>query len=63
MKEIEIQVHLAGQGQPKAIKIAEDATIGQLLELAQAAGAAIALPGLIHEVSAKAQGGFRFRSR
>ena len=24
LKEIEIQVHLAGQGQPKAIKIAED---------------------------------------
>ena len=45
MNEIEIQVHLADQGQPKAIKIAEDATIAQLLEKAQAAGAAIGEPG------------------
>ena len=45
MKDIEIQIHLAGEGQPKAIKIAEDATIGQLLEMARAAGAAIGEPG------------------
>ena len=41
MKEIELQVHTAGHGQAKAIKIAEDATVGQLLEMAQAAGAAV----------------------
>jgi hypothetical protein len=41
MKEIELHVHTNGQGQPKAIKIAEDATVGQLLEMAQVAGAAI----------------------
>jgi hypothetical protein len=45
MSEIEIHVHTAGQGQTKAIKIADDATIGQLLELAQAAGAAIGESG------------------
>jgi hypothetical protein len=45
MNEIEIHVHTGGQGQAKAIKIAEDATIGQLLEMAQAAGAAIGEPG------------------
>jgi len=43
--EIEIHIHLAEGGQSKAIKIAEDATIGQLLEKAQAAGAAIGEPG------------------
>lgn len=41
MNEIEIHVHAAGHEQAKAIKIAEDATVGQLLEMAQAAGAAI----------------------
>jgi len=45
MNEIEIHVHTGGQGQAKAIKIAEDATIAQLLEMAQAAGAAIGEPG------------------
>ena len=41
MKEIEIHVHTTGLEQAQVIKIAEDATIGQLLEMAQAAGAAI----------------------
>jgi len=45
MNEIEIHVHATGRGQAKTIQIAEDATIGQLLELAQAAGAAIGEPG------------------
>jgi hypothetical protein len=45
MKQIEIQVHLAEGQQPKAIKIAEDATIEQLLKEIQAAGAAIGEPG------------------
>jgi hypothetical protein len=45
MNEIEINIHLAEGGHSKVIKIAEDATIGQLLEKAQAAGAAIGEPG------------------
>jgi hypothetical protein len=45
MNEIEVHVHSADGGQTKSIKIAEDASIGQLLERVQAAGAAIGEPG------------------
>jgi hypothetical protein len=45
MKLIEIQVHVADGEPPKAIKIAEDATIEQLLQEIQAAGAAIGESG------------------
>lgn len=44
MREIELHIHLAESGQSKAIKIADDATVGQMLEMAQAAGAAIGEP-------------------
>ncbi len=45
MKEIEIHVHTHEGVEPKLIKIAEDATIEQLLKQMQAAGAAIGEPG------------------
>jgi len=41
MKQIEILAHLGDGQQPKAIKIAEDATIEQLLKELQVAGATI----------------------
>lgn len=45
MKEIEILAHLGDGKQPKAIKIAEDATIEQLLKELQVAGATIGESG------------------
>ena len=45
MNEIDIHIHTDGEGHSKTIKIAEDATIGRLLELARAAGAAIGESG------------------
>lgn len=41
MKEIEISVHTSEEGQTRQIKIAEDATIGELVNAIQAAGAVI----------------------
>ena len=45
MNEIDIHIHTDGEGHTKTIKIDEDATINRLLELAQAAGAAIGESG------------------
>lgn len=41
MSEIEIHVHLSDTEAPKAIKIAEDATVDQLVKAVQAAGVAV----------------------
>jgi len=45
MKLLEINVYSSNSVDPRLIKIAEDATIEQLLKEAQAAGAAIGEPG------------------
>jgi hypothetical protein len=45
MNEIDIHINTDGEGHSKTIKIAEDATVGRLLELAQAAGAVIGESG------------------
>jgi uncharacterized protein YacL (UPF0231 family) len=45
MNEIEIHIHLNESAQPKTIKIAEDATVEQLVKEIQAAGAAIGESG------------------
>jgi len=45
MNEIEVHIHHGDNGHVKAIKVAADATIGQMIEMAHAAGAAIGEPG------------------
>jgi hypothetical protein len=47
MKEIELKIELLGSGRAKAITIAEDAAVEQLLELIRAADAAAGEPGEI----------------